>query len=96
MNITTKQLRQYLQMLKFLETELHAYREFYQYALDSRPSYERPEMTKEFLRLIRIAQGEMNAKYDDVLESLDDESVPSVSDQALKFLAEWKTKGRPN
>jgi len=93
--LESKQMRDLLTVIKSMEADLYAYREFYQYVLDSR-RFDGSELVREFLRLKKIGDDEMSAKYGDALEALADESDPQSSDQALKLLAQWKPIGRPN
>jgi len=93
--IEIEQLKRYIQIIKFLESELYAYRELYQYVRDSR-KIPAAELAQELQQLKAVGWGEMCAKYDSAIQSLADESDQRSVDQALVHFAEWLPKGRPN
>jgi hypothetical protein len=82
-----------IKLLKSLECLLLAHRAVYDRAWDSGLL---PSLPQWLLQAEASAQVEMDAKYDELLRRLAGIHDQESANQALKFLAQWMPKGKPN
>jgi hypothetical protein len=95
MEFDSKQIHNYLSLIKGFESELLAYRVVYEFVSRS-GLFPVGELANRLIQARASVQQEMDEKYNETLRTLANINDQSSALAALKLLAEWKPKGPPN
>jgi hypothetical protein len=92
MDFDSSQVHSSLLLLKQLETWMLAYKLVFEFVAKS-GRFSEFELYSKLQESQATVQLEMNDKYDAALQTLKETSDQAEALKALKFLAEWKSKG---